>query len=732
MGTHIRVILAGLIVTALFAGVSGAWAQDTAPAATENSETPKQLWDSLLYAINTANATVAESSAKSLLDAIESPRELWNLSYETRNSQKTLARGTRLEGLEDLINEVRATIEKGYEQRRADPEVIGASIERLGGSLRQFEYARDHLEVSGEYALPQLIQKLSSPDSSERLKKRIALVLPELGKEAVRGLTATLNSRDPYVCEVAANALGEIGYPHAVPQLKELMDRKDLIERTERAARAALIACGGRRALQKTTAQLYYDLAERYYSEGESVQPDPRFEMGNVWNWQAGDTAETSRLNYTPVPREIFSEVYAMRYARRAIDHEEEFSAAVSLWLAGYLKREAQLPENAVDPLIKKGDPSASAFALAAGAGYLQEVLARALRDDNVPVAIGAIDALSRTSGSRNLVKPIAGGSQPLVQALSYPDRRVRFTAAEALAKALPDRAFSGRSMVMTVLIEAVRQTGGQKTALLITTDQEQKNRIQEMLRRADWKVIHATGAAEGLQGIRQNAGADCVLVGREPGPRDVVRMLREDERLSGMPVVVLSRHSDYRELAERDARVMQVAADAESEQLLQSVAKALTLGAGEPFSEETANRWVIRAADAIEELAQTGNIVLDYRRAIDSLISARSSQSPDVQIAVANALAPMPTDNAQKGLVEMGANSKNPANVRVAAFKAGTRSVRRFGNLLGEEQAKTIVAVVTAADSPELTKAASQLLGALNLPSEQIKPLILNTDNMD
>ena len=59
-------------------------------------------------------------------------------------------------------------------------------------------------------------------------------------------------------------------------------------------------------------AQLCYDLAEKYYYGAESLQPDIRYETANVWYWQEG-----FGLTYKSVPRRIFSDIYAMRTARR-------------------------------------------------------------------------------------------------------------------------------------------------------------------------------------------------------------------------------------------------------------------------------------------------------------------------------------------------------------------------------------------------------------------------------
>jgi hypothetical protein len=72
------------------------------------------------------------------------------------------------------------------------------------------------------------------------------------------------------------------------------------------------------------------------------------------------------------------------------------------------------------------------------------------------------------------------------------------------------------------------------------------------------------------------------------------------------------------------------------------------------------------------------------------------------------------------------------PEPVRIAALHALAASVRRFGNDLTDEQAAVIIAIVAGQDSHALREAAAQVLGALDLPSDQVRPLILQAESAD
>ena len=58
------------------------------------------------------------------------------------------------------------------------------------------------------------------------------------------------------------------------------------------------------------------------------------------------------------------------------------------------------------------------------------------------------------------MISSIAGGVQPLVKAMVYPDRQVRYLAAVTLAKSLPDTKFTGMDLVAPVLNEALPDRG--------------------------------------------------------------------------------------------------------------------------------------------------------------------------------------------------------------------------------------------------------------------------------
>ncbi|NQU76593.1 MAG: HEAT repeat domain-containing protein, partial [Planctomycetes bacterium] len=381
-------LCATLCLTAL-AVIAGALADEAVEPATGQASAVDQQWKDFVYYVQVARPEAALAFGKAIVESEVDPRVVYQLSVQTENVVDVLARGEKLEGLGEIITDLRKLIEQGYRLNSRDPEQIAKAIEMLGGSPRQIQIGAERLIESAEYAVPQMIQRLGDPKASLLLRIQLTNVLGRLGRSAVRPLCAALAAPDPGVKEVVCQALGEIGYWHSAPYLRALLADENEIPPVKAAAKAALIAVTNDKAADaKPVAPYFFDLANKYYTGEDSIQPDRRFDTANVWYWKP-----ELGLTYKEVPTVIFLEVYAMRLAREALAVDNRFYPAVSLWLAANLRRESRLGVQQTQPAEDAGRLGAEAYVMAAGAKYAQEVLARALTDGDAAVATGAIKA---------------------------------------------------------------------------------------------------------------------------------------------------------------------------------------------------------------------------------------------------------------------------------------------------------------------------------------------------
>jgi HEAT repeat protein len=130
------------------------------------------------------------------------------------------------------------------------------------------------------------------------------------------------------------------------------------------------------------------------------------------------------------------------------------FGPAIGLWLASYFKAESAGVET-LPEYFGENPHKAMDYATAAGVEYLHQALARAIKDGNTYVALGVIEALGKTAGEKSLFYRI-GTEQPLIEALSFQDRLVRYSAAIAIAAAGPQEKFVESKLVVANLAEAL------------------------------------------------------------------------------------------------------------------------------------------------------------------------------------------------------------------------------------------------------------------------------------
>ena len=83
------------------------------------------------------------------------------------------------------------------------------------------------------------------------------------------------------------HALGEIGYPQAIAYLQALVEAEASPAQTKVAAAKAIdrIESIVGRSFEGMPDELFFALAEDYYTADDAVRSDPTLETANVWYW---------------------------------------------------------------------------------------------------------------------------------------------------------------------------------------------------------------------------------------------------------------------------------------------------------------------------------------------------------------------------------------------------------------------------------------------------------------
>ncbi|MGA2322385.1 MAG: HEAT repeat domain-containing protein [Sedimentisphaerales bacterium] len=171
-----------------------------------------------------------------------------------------------------------------------------------------------------------------------------------------------------------------------------------------------------------------------------------------------------------------------------------------------------------------------------------------------------------------------------------------------------------------------------------------------------------------------------------------------------------------------------------ESKLVVANLAEALAQSSEQPtdnipmWNGELADLYALRAAKVMFKLAQTRNPILDLSAAQDALVTATKDKRTEIQMLAGQILAHLNTPAAQEAIAVMAMTEGNSKDIRMSAFGSLAVSAQLNANQLDDATINAIYALVSSKDiDPGLRAAAAAAYGALNLPSQKVKNLILD-----
>ena len=410
-------------------------------------------WNDFLHYTKIGRFDLAVGFAQAVLDSSPDPVELLALSEANRAGYAILQRVVDVAPDAELVEVSRKVldlIEQGKYVRRSDPKIIIEEIKRLSTTERGWLTAVKRLHNAGEYAIPFMLDALADGSRKEEWP-HIIRALPQIGRDAIRPLAAALQADNTALKAEIIKALGGISYPQSLGYLKYVVEKDGSVDLRNHATQS--IRQIDAAALTVSAAPLFYHLAEGYYYHAESLAPAEDANFANIWFWDSAG----QRLVREKVDNSYFNELMAMRACEWALKADAAFGWAIGLWQAAYFKAESA--GIAMPNYFGPGHADAMTYATTAGPEYLHQALGRAVKDRNAYVALGAIEALATTAGEKSLLFRI-GAAQPLVQALTFNDRVVKYSAAIAIAAAGPKEKFAESKLVVANLAQALGETG--------------------------------------------------------------------------------------------------------------------------------------------------------------------------------------------------------------------------------------------------------------------------------
>ncbi|XAL99213.1 hypothetical protein OT109_16735 [Phycisphaeraceae bacterium D3-23] len=683
------------------------------PCAFAQDDDNYKLWDQFAHFVLVAQPTLAVPLGEELLalenveflNAIEanpSHDDIEHLRDQMRNDQ-----------LRELWGQLETKWEEALTERSRDEAQIRYDIEQLGKGQRAYNNALERLRVTGQYAAPLMLEYLQN-DRHRSLHPRLIDAMKAVGVELVYPLALAVPHLDAATQGKVAVVLGDIGYPEALPYLREVMESSDANEAMKATCGSAFrqILANTDYPADATAAQLHLSLGEGKYAAGtrgdDLVGLDLATNQGIIWRYN-----DTAGLVMIPVPRPVHADVLAMQNARFALMLDPEFTDAVTLHLASNVRRENNLG-GAADISYKLPNP-ASFYLLLAGPNQQKAVLGRALDNEDSAQALVAIEAMSKTVGNTVLLDQ-SGARQPVLESLFYADRRVRYNAAITLAQAAPDQTYPGSVSVVPVLGQALRQS--ETLNAMVVAPDGTLDTVVASLEEIDFNAVGSSNLDQANETASSAfSGVDVIVYsGDLLSFRAFYEGAKADGMLSIAPILAMVSDSvataielEHPEVI-TTAKLSEDGGSDEIDRLERLAGQAVLSYGGEPIGADESLAFAETAVSQLHTIATTPSIY-DIADAQAVLIGALDDDRPTIAIGAGRVLAVINTPDAQQGLAAAALSRRG--DVQIALLDSLAESAKDFQNMLGRDAVGQLVELVQTADG-DTALAAARALGAL------------------
>ncbi|MHC4976395.1 MAG: hypothetical protein ACYTF7_07290 [Planctomycetota bacterium] len=706
---------AGTLILAALASI----AMLASPAMAQDETTNQQLLEDFIHYVLIRNDALAEANANALLDNINSPVDFVALVEDSGRTRDRFDQAVRaamvIPSTEQVAGQLFKLFEQGKLDRSRNPDEIAQNIQFLVDNPRARMLAQDRLKSAGEYAVPQLLQVLEAR-VSPALETEVQRLLVSMGSDAVMPLCAALLNVDDTTKERIALILGQLGSSNALPYLYDLHENTSAAAVRD-AARNAIETLGA--ALNDGTSldDRYFALAEAYYAESGSLTHFAGEDFQLLWSYDAG-----VGLYPTAIRTEIFHEARTREICEGVLAINESHDRAVALWVAANFSRE--IDANGVsDPTYPEDRRDATYYAVASGTATTTMVLARALEDNDTPLARMTLAAMRMTVGGANVTQ-----LGPLLEALTYPDQRVQFQAALVLASARPTSTFDGSQRVVPLLASAVRNAE-ERRAVVIASDATDQQDLASILAGEGYTVLPTINTVGQLADVvADEPGVEMIVssIGMQ-ATRELIAEARSMPKLRATPIVATLPAEAQIELyfdPDRDPKTIVVRQGLTDEMMGEALAQHALATLGPAVRGDEAYRLAMESLSALRDLAIGEGSSLDPLDAQTTLIEAMYEvEEDDVLLEIAEVLSLLRDARSQVAL--MDAAMEAGGQIQIDLLNYVSASAKRIGNNLERRQIQDLADLALEGSDAEATAAAA-LLGALNLTDRDLSSLIV------
>ncbi len=680
-------------------------------------ETPMEFWDAADYLVRSGQAKLAVPYLTGFLNS--KPDDATLLRIRDQFGIGSILRLQDDPATAQFTQPLLQQVAAASRRRATDPQRIETAINLLTRTQAEQKVGVDRLRQAGPYAIPALIRRLGDPSISADDRALIVSNMGRLESSAVPPLVASLDAPKPAVASDAAEVLGLIGDRRAIPHLTFEAARPDVSGALQDTAKRAIERISGRPfEAQPLSPQALLTASAWQYHRHQVRFPADTVEL---WVWQGDAPAPVT------VSRSQAEEQLGLRLAREALTLEpanrEAQMALVSLALEKASERFGG------PSVLERQDPDGSfALALASGPEVLTGVLRRAIDEGHSALAVSAVVALARVTDRDALA--VDGRINPLVEALSAPDRRVQFASAAALVHLEPQKTFPGASRVVPTLARFASMER-EPLAVVIDGNTIRAGNAVDNLKALGYNAQVARTGRDGFDLAAQSAEVELVLldpIGLD-GPWgwvDTITNLRADARTAGLPILVVGDQKFGDKIAPTLSRYPRtgfvIIAPGQPDTLKTQLDRLLgEMGAQPSLSDQERAQYASAASTLLARISAETNSPFEGTIPLAEPALSRALNNPNTASSAAQALSDVPVADAQRSLATLALDSGQPAELRASAALHLARSVQRFGSLVTDEEERRLLDMATSEPDPSLRVSASAVVGALRPDSKAI-----------
>lgn len=594
-------------------------------------------------------------------------------------------------------------LNKASTEQARDPERIRYFIGKLDDSASERAYAVVQLNRSGPHAVPYYLEALENKRVEPSALIQGLMALPTSSWPAV---AAALDSQDEGLISVLLDVLKKFSVPQSADALWYVAGNPNYSQPLREKAGRLLAYLLGTETVPSPVRGLV-ETAKRF-ERHKSGLGEPA-DVVTVWHWRNGNVVGME----LPVWRA--EEYFGLKAARQALEIDpSDREAKVTLL---NLALEGSLERVGIAKPLPLAEHGAVESALAAGQELLLDVLDRANESRRSAIALAAVRALAETA-SPNIVAGSPSRPSPLVQALDFPNSRVRTAAALAVLDVHPNRSFGSADRVVDSLIAALHGAD-RPVALVMDDDTARGNETASSLSNVGYQVIVATTGREGHRLARESQRVELIFI--EPTIRtgdllDTLAVFNTDPVVSGLPTIVLARDGVEESLYDR-ARVYPNVAVlppiSDADKLSEALNIALPDRALVPWTQEERKTNRARALTWLARIARGELAYMDAAPAVDPL----TKLLPDIEFGplAADVLAFLPSRSGQTQLAAVALDGSLDPAVRSASAKALAKNLQRFPGGLDQAVVQKLFAELDSATDPALRTTLAAVVGCID-----------------